>query len=404
MKVGEVFRPQDQEQAAEAVAAALAADAPLEIAGAGSHAALGRPVASAARLETAGLAGVSMYEPEELVFTAGAGTPLAEVRRMLAERGQMLAFEPPDFSALLGASASGGTLGGMVARGLAGPRRIRAGSVRDHLLGLAAVNGRAEAFKAGGRVMKNVTGFDLPKLMCGAFGTLAVLTELTFKLQPAPRAAATLRLRGLGEDAANAAMTRALGLPLEVSGAAHLPADVTGGEAATLLRLEGFEASVKARMEMLQEALKEHPGEVLEGERSESLWRDVRDVRPLAGDEESLIWRICCPPAQGAQVARALREMIPSARLFMDWGGGLIWLSVPPSPHAGAGLVRGALGEVGGHATLFRAPEGVRRNVAVFQPQPEALAEVTARIKAAFDPRDILNPGRVYPSAREREA
>ncbi len=398
------LQPQDQEETAAAVRAALEADTPLEISGSGSCTALGRPVRAGARLQTKALSGVSMYEPEELVFTAGAGTEVARIVRMLAEKGQMLAFEPPDFSALLGSGGGRGTLGGLAARGLAGPRRVRTGSVRDHLLGLAAVNGRGEAFKAGGRVMKNVSGFDLAKLMCGSWGTLAVLTELTFKVLPMPRESLTLRLSGLDEEAAGAAMTRALGLPAEVSGAAHLPKEACGGRAETLLRVEGFALSVRGRMEMLRKALEGlAPMDVLEGAESARIWRMVRDVLPFAAeaDRERLIWRICCPPAQGAQVARTLREMIPGCRLFMDWGGGLLWLSMPAAEHAGAQLVRGALASTGGHATLFRAPQEIRRAVAVFQPQPEPLAEVTARIKAAFDPRDILNPGRVYPSARE---
>ncbi len=397
-----ILTPKDAQETARAIAAALSRDAPVRIIGHDSRAALGRPVAASGVLDMSRLSGVSMYEPEELVFTARAGTPLKDIEAMLAEKGQMLAFEPPDFGPLLGALAGRGTLGGMTAAGLSGPRRIRSGAVRDHLLGFAAVNGRAEIFKSGGRVMKNVTGYDLSKLMCASWGTLAVLTEVTFKVLPAPEAALSLCFHDLDTARANACMTRALRAPAEVSGAAHLPAAVTGKRARTLLRLEGFAPSVAARARMLEAALEAFGApELLEGEASAQAWRDIRDAVPLHGDDEAFIWRISCPPAQGAQVAKDLEAMIPGARHFMDWGGGLIWLATPPAPHAHAELVRGALATPGGHATLFRAPPDIRRALPVFQPQPEPLAEVSARIKAAFDPRDILNPGRVYPSRRE---
>lgn len=396
------FTPGDEQQVAEAIAAALRDDAPLRIRAGGARARLGRPPAAQDVLDVSALAGVAMYEPEELVFTARAATPLADIEAMLAEHNQMLAFEPPDFAVLFGRKAGRGTLGGMTAVGLAGPRRIRAGSVRDHLLGFRAVSGRAEVFKSGGRVMKNVTGFDLSKLMCGSHGTLAVLTELTFKVLPAAERTITLDFPDLDEPQAQALMTKALQLPADVSAAAHLPAGVNRqGRAATLLRLEGFAASVAARRAMLEEALSGYGApEMMEGEESRRIWRAIANVEPLAEPADHLIWRLVCPPAQGAQVAENLRAMLGDARLFMDYGGGLIWLAVPPAAHAMAELVRGALAAVSGHAMLFRAPPELRRALPVFQPQPEALAAVSERIRAAFDPADILNPGVIHPSAK----
>ncbi len=397
-----VDTPHTPQEVAELIAAALAADEPLEIIGRGGRRALGRPVVADRVLDVSSLSGISLYEPEELVLTAAAGTPLAEIEAALAEKGQMPAFEPPDFSRLLGGAGQGtGTLGGMFAAGLSGPRRIRAGAVRDHVLGFAGVTGRAEIFKSGGRVMKNVTGFDLSKLMCGSWGTLAVLTELTFKVLPAPETVATLIFHGLDARRAVRLMTLAMRAPAEVSGAAHLPGGVGGEEDRTCIRVEGFAPSVAARMEMLKGLLAEFgTPEVVEETGSRALWKEVRDVVPLVDDREAFVWRICCPPAQGGEVAEALREMIPESRLFLDWAGGLIWLAVPPSAHAAAELVRGAISGCGGHAMLFRAPEDVRRRLPVFHPQPEPLAEVTARIRAAFDPRDILNPGRMHPSEK----
>ncbi len=397
-----VEKPHTPQEAAELVAAALTADAPLEIIGTGSRRALGRPVSADRMLDMSGLTGISLHEPEELVLTAAAGTPLAEIEAALAEKGQMLAFEPPDFSHLLGGVEQGrGTLGGMVACGLSGPRRIRTGAVRDHVLGFAGITGRAEIFKSGGRVMKNVTGFDLSKLICGSWGSLAVLTEVTLKVLPAPEATATLRFRGLDARRAVRLMTAAMRAPAEVSGAAHLPADVHPDGSLTCIRLEGFAPSVMARAEMLKGLLAEFgTPEMMEDAESRIFWGKIRDVAPLADDRQAFVWRICCPPAQGGEVAETLREMILESRLFLDWAGGLIWLAVPPSAHASAEMVRGAISGTGGHAMLFRAPEDVRHRLPVFHPQPEPLAEVTARIRAAFDPRDILNPGRMHPSEK----
>ncbi len=371
-----VEKPHTPQEVAELVAAALTDDEPLEIVGQGSRRALGRPVVASRMLDVSGLTGISLYEPEELVLTAAAGTPLAEIGVVLAEKGQMPAFEPPDFSRLLGGAGQGrGTLGGMVACGLSGPRRIRAGAVRDHVLGFSGITGRAEIFKSGGRVMKNVTGFDLSKLMCGSWGTLAVLTEVTLKVQPAPETTVTLGFRGLDTKGAVRLMTAAMRAPAEVSGAAHLPEGAGGGESRTCIRLEGFAPSVAARVEMLKGLLAEFGmPEVMDDAESRAFWQDVRDVVPLANDREAFIWRICCPPAEGGEVAEALWEMIPEGRLFLDWAGGLIWLSVPPSDHAAAELVRGAISGCGGHAMLFRAPEEVRRRLPVFHPQPEPLA------------------------------
>ncbi len=396
-----VEKPHTPQEVAELIAAGLAADEPLEIIGTGSRRALGRPVAAERVLDVSGLSGISLHEPEELVLTAAAGTPLAEIEAALAEKGQMLAFEPPDFSHLLGNTEhGGGTLGGMAAAGLSGPRRIRAGAVRDHVLGFAGVTGRAEIFKSGGRVMKNVTGFDLSKLMCGSWGTLAVLTELTFKVLPAPETVATLIFRGLDARSAVRLMTAAMRAPAEVSGAAHLP-DGAEEEGRTCIRVEGFAPSVAARVEMLKGLLAEFgTPEVAQDAEARAIWEEVRDVLPLASDRQAFVWRICCPPAQGGEVAEALLDMIPEGRLFLDWAGGLIWLAVPPSDHASAELVRGAISGCGGHAMLFRAPEEVRRRLPVFHPQPEPLAEVTARVRAAFDPREILNPGRMHPSEK----
>lgn len=386
-----VLRPDNEVQVLDAVRWAAAEEAPLELRSGGTKRGLGRPVRPDRTLDLSGLGGVSLYEPEELVMSCGPGTSLAEVEAALSSCRQQLAFEPPDLGPLLGAPPGGATMGGVFSCNLSGPRRVKAGAARDHLLGLSAVSGRGEAFKAGGRVVKNVTGYDVCKLMTGAYGTLGALTGLTFKVLPAPEGIRTVVVRGLGDEAAIEAMSLALRSPHDVSGAAHLPGTL-GGEARTAIRLEGFGPSVAYRSRKLAEALSAF-GEVdfLDDEASADLWRGVRDVRPFVGDDR-IVWKLSVPPAQGAAVAAAI-----GAAHFFDWGGGLIWVALPPEETDGAARVRAAVAASGGHATLARAPDSVREATDVFHPQPAALAALTARVKDSFDPRRILNPGRMYP-------
>lgn len=400
MSEATIFRPETPDQAAEAVRWALSHRAPLEIVGGGSRRGFGRPVAAAHRLDAGALAGVLSYEPEELVLTARPGTPLAEIRALLAGRGQHLAFEPPDLAPLWGGAAGAGTLGGLIATGMAGPRRIKDGSARDHTLGIAGVNGRGELFKAGAKVVKNVTGYDLPKLLAGSFGTLAVLTEITVKVLPAPETVATLVLTGHTEESAIRALTLALQSPYEVSGAALLPQPVAArstvpavaaaGGPLALVRLDGVAPSVAARVRALTDEI--GADATLDHEPSVALWREIRDVSCFAGTD-TLLWKVSVPPAEGARVAAAIRARLEADILF-DWGGGLLWVST--RSEESADVVRGAVGG-SGHATLVRAPEAVRAAVPVFHPEPPPLAALSARVKQSFDPAGILNPGRMHP-------
>lgn len=366
------------------LAEAVAAGGPFEVQGQGSKAVLGRPLAELPVLSLRAFDALEIYEPEELIFEAGAAMPLASVQKLLAAKGQMLAFEPPDFSKLLG-SRSSGTLGGLLATGLAGSRRIKAGSVRDHVLGLRGVTGRGEIFNAGARVVKNVTGYDMPKLMAGSWGTLAALTRVTFKVAPAPETEATLAIPSASDGDAVAAMAAALQSPCDVSGAAHVPGQ------GTFLRLEGIAVSVKARRDALARLLA-MKSETIAAATSRKLWREISNATVLPFAANSIIWRVSVPPSDGADYLRRVTEKV-EARHFLDWGGGLVWLAVAPSPDAGAAAVRGSLKH--GHAMLFRAPPNVRRIVPVFQPQPDALAALSMRVKAALDPLDKLNPGRM---------
>jgi glycolate oxidase FAD binding subunit len=389
------FKPETEVSLVDVVQAALADRTPLELIGNGTKRALGRPMQTAATLDLSNFSAISLYEPEELVITAGAGTRLDEARKLLDDKGQEFAFEPPDLSRLLG-SAHAGTLGGMLACNLSGPRRLKAGAARDHILGVAGVSGRGEAFKAGGRVVKNVTGYDLAKLMAGSFGTLAALTMVTFKTLPRAESEETLVIEGLSDEEAIAAMSLAMQSPCEVSAAAHLPQAVAQGVAMTLLRLEGVTPSIAYRRDKLIKMLAPSaPLHQLKAEDSRAKWISVRDVHPFAGHSDRYVWRLSVPPAEGAQVAASLARQI-DMRWFYDWAGGLIWLEVPPTADAAASLIRAAIPQ--GHAMLMRADEATRNSVPVFQPQPAALAALARRVKTAFDPLGIFNPGRMQES------
>ncbi|NQW12189.1 MAG: FAD-binding protein [Alphaproteobacteria bacterium] len=403
----DTFKPDTPAQVQDAVAWAVSEEAPLEIVGRASKRAVGRPMQTTNTLDVSGLAGIGLYEPEELILQAGPGTPVAEIEAALAAHRQMMAFEPLDLGPLLGGEADQGSIGGVFAANLSGPRRVKAGAARDHLLGFVSVTGRGETVKSGGRVVKNVTGYDLSKLVTGSWGTLAVLVDLTFKVLPAPEVETTLVINNLDDETARRVMSAALGSSHEVSSAAHLPLGVGAGDVAgpaTCIRLEGFGPSVAARAEALEGELAPFGGHLgaYDGYLSRDLWKSVRDAEPLVVPLDRPVWRLSVPPVAGPAVAAAIKAALPEATYYYDWGGGLIWVAVPAAadahaPDAHAGVIRGAVAGTGegGHATLIRAGADVRAAVPVFEPQAPGLAALSARIKQSFDPKGVLNPGRM---------
>ncbi|WP_299685318.1 glycolate oxidase subunit GlcE [uncultured Tateyamaria sp.] len=327
-------------------------------------------------LDVSGLSGITLYEPGALTLVAQAGTPVAEIEAALAEQNQRLAFEPTDMTGLLGRTGTS-TIGGVIAANASGPRRIQAGAARDFALGVRFVDGAGQVIKNGGRVMKNVTGYDLVKLMAGSFGTLGVLTEVSLKVLPAVEAEQTLVLRALSAEHAVRAMSAALGSPYEVSGAAWVDGDVW-------LRLEGFTASVAYRAASLQSALAAFGGaDVVD----DADWTQVRDAAPVHGSQA--VWRISVKPSDGPTVVAGLPDGV---RSLMDWGGGLVWVGHDASEALHHALQHQAA-SLGGHATLIKGPEALCSAVPVFQPEPAPVAALSAQLRARFDPRGILNPG-----------
>ena len=405
--MADTLKPRDAKEVEQTIGWALAEGMTLELIGRGTKRAIGRAAQWDATLDLSGLSGVTLYEPEELVLSAKAGTPLAEIEALVAASRQELAFEPMDYGALLGGESGAGTIGGAIAANLSGPRRIKAGAARDHFLGFNAVSGRGETFKSGGRVVKNVTGYDLCKLIAGSWGTLAAMTDITVKTLPRAETEQTMLVLNLDEVTARKVMAAAMGSYGDVSAAAHLPAaiaariaeTVAAQTATTAFRLEGVAPSVAQRKTVLEKLLSPFGSLGTLGEApSRAFWRAVRDVIPFAAGGPAGkcdLWRISTAPTRGAEIGRALVHQA-DAEVLYDWAGGLVWAALPAADDANAPLVRSTLAATGGHATLIRAPAAVRAAVDVFTPEPAPLAALTARVRKGFDPQGVLNAGRMW--------
>jgi glycolate oxidase FAD binding subunit len=365
--MGGAMRPATEGELAEII---RGANGPLAIRGGGTR---GVRQAAGEVLETGGLSGITLYEPGALTLVAKAGTSLADIAATLAAERQRLAFEVPDLRGLLGRHGVS-TIGGVVAANASGPRRMQAGACRDNLIGVRLVDGAGTIIKNGGRVMKNVTGYDLVKLMAGAYGTLGVLTEVSFKLQAVPEAEATVVLPIADAAAAVGLLSRVLASPYDLSGAAY--------DGRVLVRLEGMAGSVAYRSAALQGLI---GGDIVTGPDSAAIWAGVRDVAAFHG-RSGAVWRVSVKPTDGPAVVVGLTA---GADFVMDWGGGLVWLRVPQEGDAGATRLRGLVARLGGHATLVRGPS----HVVAFHPEPAPVAALTRALRAKFDPRGFLNPG-----------
>jgi len=387
-----VLTPADEVQAAEIVRSSQTAGA-IDIVGGDTRRGFGRPRRGAQRLSTAKLSGIVFHEPAEMILRARSGAPMSVIEAALDAHKQILPFEPMDPRPLWGTTGEP-TVGGLVACALSGPRRISAGAVRDSLIGLRFVNGAGEILNTGGRVMKNVTGLDLVKIQCGSHGTLGLILEATFKLLPRPETEATIVLRRHDDARSCEAMSRALGSPYSVSGAATIHAGMGRDFPRALIRLEGFAESVAYRVERLQALLAEFdPRHVLQQDDSRRLWRSVRDLDYLVEPRERAIWRVSVKPSLGAQLLERIGGTALASQL--DWAGGLVWIASEPT-EAAATAIRTATRACGGHATLMRAEDSLRGRIDVFEPPtPWALAQAQ-KLKASLDPQGVFNAGRMY--------
>ncbi len=402
----DVYMPRDEGELAGFVRSASAGGYPLEICGFRSKREAGRPIKPSSVVSTAKMSGITLYEPRELVISAKAGTPLHEIEAALARNKQELAFEPADFSRIFAADGLAASIGAIAAMNISGPRRILRGAARDHLLGLRAVNGEGSPIKSGGRVMKNVTGVNLVRGLSGSWGTLSVLTELTFKVLPKAPENRTVVFLGLADEAASGVMSAAMGTPYEVSGTVHLHGALVSRlsdrelapakTAITALRLEGTPQSLAYRVEKLRRQLAPfgHTYE-LDQQRSRDFWVDIRSLAFLSAEFEWPLWRISVAPSKAPLIVRALSAFFEVNAAY-EWSGGLLWLELPPSADASVTEVRRVLAEFEADSMLMRAPRPVRSDIEVFHPLPFAKMKLVRALKNAFDPEGILNPGRMY--------
>lgn len=423
----ELLEPQNETEIKEMIKRAAFHNLGLQITGGGSKETVGLQQQTSSLLTTGSYSGITRYEPSELFLTAKSGTAVAEIEAALEVNNQMLAFEPLDFNSTFWQGQRQGSIGGVFATNLCGSRRLSAGSARDHLLGIKFINGLGEGIKAGGTVLKNVTGYDVCKLVTGSWGTLGVLTEITMKVLPIPEALNTIVLYGLNHNDAIKLLCSAYGTPYEVSGGMHIEASLTkhfdtpgikNAEASiTLIRIENFSNSVAYRVDKLSTELSSHSNidmtdvHILDHEPSLSLWREIRALKfltssaapgkgtlsdPQAGPKTGPVWRLSTAPNKGGQLLDAIRQTHREAQAAFDWSGGLIWLIMPTNETLGDVAIRNAIKSLGGHATLIKGNQSEPRKVDVFNPLDKVTTRLSAKLKAAFDPVGILNPGRMY--------
>ena len=375
--------PTTEMAVSDAVRAANAQHTALRIIAGGTRGGIGRPSFDVERLDISGVTGITRYEPGALTLEAKAGTPIAEIEAALDAENQMLAFEPMDHRAVMGTQGTP-TIGGVVACNVSGPRRFISGACRDFLLGVRCVDGQGRVIKNGGRVMKNVTGLDLTKLVCGSFGTLGVLTQVALKVLPRPERSATLQFQDVTEAEAVGIFCKAVSTPFEVNGAAW-----QNGTA--MLRVEGLDTQVSYRLGALQKRFQGANPSVLEGEAHRDLWTGIRDICAFAQTEDT-IWKVSLRPTAAPAFIAAVQARF-NASAVLDQGGGVVWLAVPSAVSDQAAVVRDLVPAGNGHATLIRGSTDLRLAVPVFHPQHPRLAQIAEGLRAQFDPNGILNPG-----------
>jgi glycolate oxidase FAD binding subunit len=381
-------RPTRTDELATVIAEARLQGRRVAIRGGGSKREIGRPESEVTVVEMGGFAGIIDYDPPELVLTVGAGTPLREIEALVGSRQQALAFDPFDHGPMFGRAAGDATIGGVIAAGVAGPLRLTQGGARDHLLGFEAVSGRAERFVAGAKVVKNVTGYDLPKLMAGSWGRLAALTQVTLKVLPAPQVWLTKLVTGLDIRAALRLMAAALRSAAEVGAAAHIPAMAAwGDQPTTALLLKGFAASVAARSQMLDDLLRDHVQlPPLQERACQDFWHDMATAAPLGRMRP--LWRVNVSPSKAAMVGQDLK--LDARDQCFDWGGGLVWIAY----EGDAQQLRRAAEAAGGQAMLVRAPAAMREVVPALHQKAAGVSALEERVRRAFDPEGLFETRR----------
>jgi len=403
--------PKDEKEVSNFIKKFYKSNTPIEIIGSGSKVKLGKPIQSAKTLNLSKIRGIVEYLPEELYIKVKAGTPIKEIEEKLKKNKQQLAFEPIDFGYFLNGKTDYGTAAGQVACNISGSRRFKVGSVRDHVLGFRGVNGKGEIIKSGGVVVKNVTGYDLSKLICGSYGTLIAITEVTFKVLPAPEASKTMIIHNQKVESAVDLLNRSISSSNDISGAVFFPNkpeiagsimniestfklnDLEHEGSITAIRIEGSKKSIDQRIENLIKELKivSTNISILEPYQSEIFWNKVKSLEFFSNTKNSII-RIVIPPAACAHL---IYQFSDKFKYYLDWGGSLIWLEAFELSEDMFESIRKKVVRLGGYITMIKNSDYLPYVEDVFTINRDRF-NISQNIKKSFDPKRILNPGKMY--------
>ena len=404
--------PKDESKVSTLVKQFYKSNTPVEIIGSGSKRKIGKPINCAKTINFSQLSGIVEYFPEELYIKVKAGTSIKIIEEKLKKNKQQLAFEPIDFGYLFDGKSNYGTAAGHVACNFSGPRRFKVGSVRDHVLGFRGVNGRGEVIKSGGTVVKNVTGYDLSKLMCGSYGTLLALTEITFKVLPTMDESSTLAIHNAKLEKAMNYLNDAINSSTDISGATHLPTepkckscrmnieetfklnDLKNEGSITAIRLEGSKKSVNERIKNLQDELKiiDNNISILESYQSQLFWNKVKNLEFFSSTKNNIV-RVVLPPSQTVKFLYQLSSL--KFKYFLDWGGSLIWMEVCDLSEEMFDSIRKKAVKAGGYMTMIKFSDFLPYVEEVFTINRNKF-NISQNIKKSFDPKRILNPGKMY--------
>ncbi len=400
---GSILKPTKEKEISEIIKECYKKNIPLEILGLGTKKSIGRNFQFEKTLDLSNYSGIIDYKPEELYIKVKSGTPIKDIRNEIEKNNQHLAFEPIDFGYLFSGKNDEGTIGGVMSCNFAGSRRFKAGSIRDHILGFKGINGRGEVIKSGGTVVKNVTGYDLSKILSGSFGTLTVLSEITIKVLPKPESNKTLFINNphlkKGLDYLNISLSSSS----DPSGAVFYPEnfrsfftfnDLTFSGPITAIRIEGSTSSIDHRIKKLTNELKVTSDEivVLSKDQSDIFWEDTRNLKVFSKLKENLI-RIVIPASEAFETLNKLKDF--DAKYFVDWGGSLIWLQLDSINTKILKDIKTIVKTASGYLTIIKIEENLKASIDVFTVDP-VKHEISEKIKKSFDPKRILNPGKMY--------
>ena len=399
----EVLKPENENELQQIIKYCYKKDLPIEIVGAGTKNNIGRKLQCAKTLDMSNISGIVDYKPEELYITVKAGTPIKNVQDELKKNNQYLAFEPINFSEIFKKSSNEGTVGGTLSCNFSGSRRFKVGSARDHILGFKGYNGKGEKIKSGGTVVKNVTGYDLSKLVTGSFGTLLVLSEITFKVLPLQTDTKTIIVSGLALERSLGIMGSAMDSSNDPSGLVFYPDnfrnnfvfnDLTHPGSITAIRVEGTKTSTEQRINNLIQGLDliDKNITVLDSTQSEIFWEDTRALKVFSKNQKNIL-RAVIPPSETVNLINRLKAFHPN--YFIDWGGSLIWLELDYLSNQKIDQIRKRVLDAGGYLTVIKSPTNIKSSSEIFTIDPIKF-KISQNLKRSFDPKRIFNPGKMY--------